>query len=289
METIEQPKFKNTAETWVKRSDSSYGFRETPNLLFIWSGLLQKVVSQSGTFLMQGRFHQRQAAIYKTEGGCVIDGVGELVLSESSCYFDHGSHDTGKLANLITEIVLAWNPNEPVDSMLEAAGKYLSENCPTQWTRVEYVDGKREKKIHRRPKWSAQQFTGELKNAIENNPSDRSGSNPFGGNALSSFFPFSKAPIDRKYERYCLVRFNEMTDAEVDQKYADQDQGELYLKQINDVIRNVGREGFPCYSSALCCRPDRRSGSLQFWINTGGSSVIDGWKTADEIESFIKG
>jgi hypothetical protein len=257
--------FKNTAEpfdpsTRTYSSPASYGFANTPMLLFVWSRLFQSIISQAGTYLLSKKFHDRQCSIYKSEGGCTIDGFGDLVLRNDSCYFD-GYHsktsekNAAKLSKLITHIVLGWDPNDPVESMLKLASSYIKVT-PDQ-----------------------------LREAIKIS----SNGGVFGGNALSSFFgwnPFSKAPIDRDYEKFCLTEISGKPVGEVDQMHADQDLGEKLLEKMDIKIQKAtpGTFLYP-----LCCRPCRQNdGSLHFWINTGRFTQIDGWKTQQEIEEFLK-
>lgn len=242
-----------------RKGPGAYEFDKAPRLLFSWSGLFQRVISQAGTYLLTGKFHDRECAIYKCEGGCNIPGVDELVLCDHSCYFDfshRGKEDQlRKLASLISEIVLAWNPEDPTDSMLAAAAKQIGVEVPV------------------------------LEDAIAKSHNG----GVFGGNALSSFFrwnPFDEAPIDRTYERFCLVKFCGKTDAEVDQKYADQDLGKSLRERINAAI--LERHGRDFYTTAMCCSPNRNGKELKFWVNTGRQTQIDGWKTQAELERFIR-
>lgn len=238
-----------------------YTFNRPSRYLFVWSRLLQTVISQAGTFMLTGKFHTQQAAIYKCEGGCVIAGVGELVLSNHSCYFDTRSRDdeikvaTEKMAKLISEIVLNWKPGDPIDSMLHLAANFVNTTVP------------------------------DLKAALEK---AQSSGGPFGGNALADFFdwnPFSDAPIDREYEKWCRVTFNKETPEQVDQSHSDVDLGRKYRDRINEHIRK-GNPG--SWTSALCCSSRRNEkGELRFWINTGGSTNIDGWKTEEQIKGFL--
>lgn len=252
-----------TTVTWRKDFTGYYKFRPAPTLLFTWSRLFQSVISQAGTFLLTGKYHDQQCSIYKCEGGCHLPGVGDLVLSKERCYFD-GSYGERKaketknlnlLSELITLIVLSWDPNDPIESMLERAASYCGSNVT------------------------------DLKKALEK--SNNGG--VFGGNALADFFdwnPFSEAPIDRKYLRFCLINFNGKTKVEVDQKFADEDLGKDLLKKINDKIRSCPKNG-KYASLAMCCSPRRSEEGLSFWINTGRSTVIDGSHTEESIKKFL--
>jgi len=182
-----------------------------------------------------------------------------LVLNKERCSFDcyHGGDKIWKqeaqLAALITDIVLNWDPNNPVDSMLKTAAKHVGIT------------------------------SDELENAIKKS----SCGGVFGGNSLSFFFdhnPFGKMVVDRKYERFCLVTYNEKTDKEVDQRFADEDLGEkLFIK-----LTKKAKESGNGYLGPLCCSPRRfENNKLHFWINTGRSTQIDGWKTQKEIEDYL--
>ena len=238
----------------------TYGFNQVPMLLFVWSGLFQKVISQAGSFIAEGKFHERECGIYKCEGGCKISGWGDLVLLSRRAYNDYGRGDKKdkvlpKLVNLITTVVLEWNPLEPIDSMLASASKVAG--CKVE----------------------------DLRAALEKNGSG----GPFGGNALSEFFnwnPFSEAPINEAYEKWCLVTICKSPEAEVDQMQYDRAQGKEYLKQMIELCRKNGTNG---YSAPMCCSPRRREdGTLGFWINTGSRTQIDGWKSEDDIKEFLK-
>jgi len=71
---------------FMKKVPGAYGFRKPTNLLLVWSNPFQSLISQAGTYLLTGKFHDRQTGIFKCEGGCNIAGVGDLVLSNDYCY-----------------------------------------------------------------------------------------------------------------------------------------------------------------------------------------------------------
>src|ERR1035437_6846778 len=73
-------------EEWER---NGYGFTRAPELMFLWSRLLQAVVSQVATYKFTKKFHERDCGIYKCEGGCVVDRVGDLVLGTRGCRFDY--------------------------------------------------------------------------------------------------------------------------------------------------------------------------------------------------------
>jgi len=258
-------KFVNESKVREKREylgDRQYTYDRPSKYLFIWSRLFQAVVSQAGTFMLTGKFHTQQSAIYKTEGGCNIPGIGDLVLAERTCYFDtyrrtkSSDNSEKRMAELISKIVLEWNPEDPIESMIKSAAERSGTTI------------------------------SDLKKALES----MSGfNNPFSGNALASFFdwnPFSDPPIDREYDKWCRITFNKESPEKVDQNYADIDLGREYRDKINALIRKASPNS---YQSALCCSPRRNDkGELSFWINTGRNTQIDGWKTELQIETFLR-
>jgi len=241
---------------------NQYTFNRPSRYLFVWSRLFQTVISQAGTYVLTGKFHTQQAAIYKCEGGCTIAGFGDLVLSRNSCYFDTYTRDdktkvaTEIMTKLISEIVLNWKPDDPIDSMLHLAANFVNTTVP------------------------------DLKSAIEKASNS---SSPFGGNALADFFdwnPFSDAPVDREYEKWCRITFNKETPEKVDQNHSDIDLGRKLREKINEHIRKANPKD---WTSAMSCSPRRdKEEKLIFWINTGRSTNIDGWKTEQQIQDFLK-
>lgn len=256
--------FKNTAIPYTpdpKRFDSpaSYGFKNTSKLLFVWSRLFQSIVSQAGTYLLTGKFHDKQCSIYKCEGGCAIPGEGDLVLTSRACYFDCFSNKKSEqkavhISKLITHIVLGWDPNDPINSMLKLASNYIKVTPE------------------------------ELNEAVKIS----SNGGVFGGNSLSAFFswnPFSEAPIDREYERFCLIKISGKSEKEIDQKHADEDLGKEFLEKLIVKIKAAMPNS---YLIPMCCSPNREGKKVSFWINTGRDTQIDGWKTQKDIEDFLK-
>ncbi len=241
--------------------------------LFQWSRALQAVVSQALTHAYFGKFHDSRCGIYKCEGGVNIPGAGEICLQNDYCYWDMGGPPDApiismchqwsrgeaaeKAAQLISKIVLEWDPMDPLESMFKSAAEFI-EITPEAFK--------------------------------EGTEKSRCGG-VFAGDALSSFFgwnPFSEAPIKRDYERFCLVNFDDKTEEEVDQMWADQDLGKELKDKINKHIRAAVSEG-TYVSTAMCCSPRRGEDGLGFWINTGRSTQIDGWKTEADIEEFLQG
>ena len=96
--------FTNSAKRLTTKRDSNeyfqaYSYDRPSPYLFLWSGLFQRIVSQVGTYLLTGKFHDEHCALYKSEGGCVIKGVGGLVLNYSGVYFE-GSREKKGLETL---------------------------------------------------------------------------------------------------------------------------------------------------------------------------------------------
>lgn len=241
------------------RTSMYYGFDCVPKLLFPWAQAFQVAVSQAATRLLTGKFHDRAAGIYKCEGGCNIPGKGDLVLYHNSCRWDHGrggDDEIRLLCKLITAMVLRFDPMEPLASIFNSAAAFLNE-----------------------------QGIGVTADEIRK-AGEKSGG-PFMGDALSDFFkhnPFSKWHHDRDYLRYCYTRFESMTDAEVDQKFADEDLGEKLMETMNESIKKASRDRFP--GTVMACSPSRKSGSLQFWVNDGREFY--GWFTEEELNEVVR-
>lgn len=235
----------------------AYGYDKISPYLFYWSVLLQKVVSQAGTWLLTGRFHDHECGIYKTEGGVHIVGVGELALLHKSCRFDGGgSHEqTRDLAEMITKIVLAFDPNDPIESLYKAGSSAAS--CKKA-ALVKAVEGSHAGGV-------------------------------FGGDALSALFdhnPFSDPPNDCKYRRFILTKFCGKSSQEVDQIFSDEDLGKDLHKRLREAVKARGcSRGW--VNDVYCCSPRRTQDGLGFWVNTGRKTQIDGWKTHAELEKFL--
>lgn len=253
---------------WIKQKSDLAGYYsyDKPSIyLFQWSRLFQSVISQVGSFIFNGKYHDQEVGIYKAEGGCRIDKFGDLVLGEKSCYFNYFNDKLKDkleiLGKLISHIVLSWEPNNPIESMLNSAIEFAHKNCSHR-TSVE-----------------------ELSECLTK---QNKASMVFGGNALADFFnwnPFCKAPIDRDYQRFCLIKFNGYTEEQVNKKFEIEDYSQLLLAEINRTIKKSGKNG---YASALCCSPKiDKDGNVIYWINTGRSTQIDYWKTEQEILDFI--
>ena len=262
---INEAKARGPIESW--ESPSSYGYDQVSPYMELWGTLLQAIVSQAGTYLLTKKFHGNQCGIYKCEGGCHIDGVGDLVLLDRSCHFDYNYSDKNEkqskaMSDLVTHIIMNWDPNDPIKSMVKVAADYI--------------------------KVPEEQLMLVLKKS--------NAGGVFGGNSLSNFFdrnPFAHYVLDPEYRRFCLVNFQNHTNEQVDLLFADEALGrELYkliLKKAQDNKANR-------YLSPMCCSPRRMKvveGSeetqLMFWINTGRSTQLDGWHTEEEIREYLKG
>lgn len=241
---------------------NAYGFDRPPKLLFNWSRLFQSVVSQAGSWVCAKKYHTKQCAISKTEGGCYIEGGGDLVLSGHSVYWDYGPRKDDKanqLAKLITAIVVNWDPMRPSDSMLEEAA------CAALIT-----------------------DHAQFEEAIR----DSSNGGVFGGNALADFFdwnPFSHPPIDEEYTRFCRVDVLKQDPAIVDLDLADKRLGRELLDKMQEKVSEARKRTGRYMPGPMCCSPSRDSeGALWFWVNTGTGTKIDGWLTREQIENFLK-
>ncbi len=231
-----------------------YGYDTPSPYLYTWSRLLQSVVSVTATKMLTDVWHDQHHAIYKCEGGCNVPGVGELVLIKDHCYWDYYSKlekQKQRCADLITAVVLKWDPENPVDSLIAAASEHIGEDIQ------------------------------ELRAAIE---LGSSGAGPFGGDALSSFFdhnPFMKFQVDRKYLRFCHTKFNDMSPKQVTRLFKDKDLGDKLLNKLNET-RGQDRGFTRRFSS---CSPKRQDGKLQFWLN---SSALYGWFTEKQVREIIQ-
>ena len=65
--------FLNDVEKIESPEPGYYGFREAPKLLCVHSRIFQALISQAGSRLLSGEFHNLEC-----EGGCLIKGVGGL-------------------------------------------------------------------------------------------------------------------------------------------------------------------------------------------------------------------
>ena len=241
--------------------DNGYGYDHPSPYLFNFSRLLQIVVSQAGTFFFTKKFHDSECGIFKSEGGCNMPGVGELVLGHQACYFEYAREDKTKaksMADMITKIVLEWQPEDPIQSMM----------------------------------LSASAFCGCTPEDLTDCVGSTRGGGVFSGDALSNFFdwnPFSEAPIQEEYEKWVWANIYKQPEKEIEERQADRALGKQLLKEMGDMLREIYPKG-EYYSGPMSCSPRRTKDSkLLFWINTGRQTQIDGWKTEEDIRAFIAG
>jgi hypothetical protein len=240
---------------------NEYRYDKPSPYLYMFGGLLQRVVAQCGTKMLSGKWMEQPTnyAIFKCEGGCRIEGHGDLVLVNSCCYFDYGYRDTeekeNKLAGLITDIVLNFDPINP-QSIIDTAAKH-----------IDVTSEELEKEL------------AKMRSGI------------FGGNALSDFFnhnPFAESPKFKMqdYEKYVRVHIYKEKEADVQFDLDARNNGRDLLKRMQDAI--IEKKGDDNYiSMPMCCSPSIDGKKISYWINTGRSTCIDGWKTEKEIQAFI--
>lgn len=243
----------------------AYGYDKPSRYLMLWGPLLQRIVSQTGTRLLTGKYHDQECGILVSEGGAQLVDVGELAMCDRFCKLHSGPRGIerdnieDKMATIITKVVLSFDPMEPVESMVKAGAAAIG------------VDEL------------------ELVAVISKS---RSGG-PFGGNALDSFFDriTEFRPRDeiwkelRPYRRFTLLKSGERDEAEVDEMFADEDLGESLLERMNAKAKQHGG-----WNQFYCCKPRRMDGELRFWVN-GSSERLGlkiGWRSQQEIERWLQ-
>jgi hypothetical protein len=250
--------FKNTSNkkeaiNWKGEIDPSFfGFDDIPRGLSLWARLFQCVVSQATTFKLKKEFHNfNDCGIHKYEGGCIVDGF-EVVLLKERCYINYGTSKKTEAAtaSMVTEVVLGWDPMDPIESMLDVAAK----------------------------------ASGCNKDSLSEVINKTGRNNPFSANPLTRFFDmsFSGPKEDREYERFCLETITATPKEKIDQMFSDRDLGTELLEKLQNKARSIGSLYIP-----LCCSPKREGDNLSFWINTGSNTNIDKWRTEEEIRGFI--
>lgn len=264
----DRERFKNTAKALSPEEyerlnfygPGRYKFDRTPQLLIHWGRLFQAVISQAGTKLLTGKYHTTECAIYKTEGGCRIAGFNDLVLRSNSCSWDYGgdNKDTlAKMVDLISHVVLKWDPCDPINTILSSAAEAIGDSVEN------------------------------LKAAVEAS----SAGGVFGGNPLSYFFdrnPFDNRddPLLDEYLRFCKIHIKGEDPKDVDQFFADKKLGKELYEKLSAKVKSNKKNG---YTSVYSCSPSRINNKLSFWVNTGRTTNLDGWRTQEEIEKFLKG
>jgi len=105
--------------------------------------LFQAILSQAGSHLLTGEFHDGPSlCIHKAEGGFLIPGRGEFIPTETSVAKDRHSYratpeDCRKLTELLSRIVMNWNPARHEDSMYEVAADHVGVTAQQLRTAVE--------------------------------------------------------------------------------------------------------------------------------------------------------
>jgi hypothetical protein len=258
-----------------KRVDSEinkYGLNGIPKLLRAWNREFQALVTITLSKLHnQGKhlpsWKEQTVGIFKYEGGCAIMGVGSLVLGNRSAYYENGK-DSTKANELISKMVVEWDPMNPVETLVRSCGDFLVNEMG--------VTGESKKvDVYRH-------LHEDLRDA-------RSQGGPFSADPLRTFFEYTLGDPETlsSYIDHCLIKYEGWTQERVDQKNGDKKLGEELLALMNRKcqIDNGGGYGL----SPLCCSPRRfDDGTLNFWINTGRSTQIDGWKTEEQIRDWVK-
>lgn len=233
-----------------------YGFTNISPFLYTWSGLLQIVLSAVASKMISGEWLYDGHGIYKCEGGITVKGLGSIVLLRDRLYHDYdhspkakAKKDIKRVQELVTKVILSWNPMKPVDSMLAAAGEYAGINFEEVKSELEKCEG----------------------------------FGPFSGDSLSSLFdhnPFAKFPEDRDYLRYCHTQISGKTEEQVNEIFRIEDLSEHLLEELNKAV-----DKYKQYGRFLCASPKTfENGNVCFWLNDGN---YFGWHTEDEINALI--
>ena len=256
--------FKNVAIPFDPASSSRYEGVDSYNLyrfknispfMYCWSRFFQTLLSMSCSKMISGEWRLDNHSIYKCEGGIAVSGLGDVVLCPDRVYLDVGGPkkekskaDLKKIQELISKIVLEWDPMDPLDSMFKSVGAFL--NVPVK----------------------------EVKEAFEKCSSP----GVFGGDSLSYLFnhnPFEKFKIDRDYLRYCMTKISGKTDEFVDEKFASEDLGDRLLDELNKEARK-----HRTYGGFLCASPSKLKNGMSFWLNDG---TYYGWHSEQEVVDLI--
>lgn len=263
--------FTNPAQR-KERTSNGYQFDMVPNLLKYWNREFQSLVAITlSKFYAKGghlpSWKDTNVTIYKFEGGCRVIGGGELVLSGSTSYYTN-RNDAVKENELITLMVLGWDPMNPIDSLVRVCGDFLNKELSVPSSKE--VD-------------TYQHLHEDFKDVMEK------ANSVFSGDPLRNFFERTSGTNElyEQYRDHCLIKYEGWSQEKLDQSKADKRIGEELLMLMNRVCNKHNNGGYGL--SPLCCSPRRsKDGSLNFWINTGRSTQIDGWKTEQEIRDWIK-
>lgn len=169
--------FHNSSKPVSTERPNCYGFTCVPSYLRFWDRLLQASVSQVSTYVLTGKFHNYTPGIYKYEGGVWV--AGKDITMFSNCVMSEPPDDKvcRIVAETVTQLVLDWEPEDPVASMLQSGldsiEKYKTADIEELSSHV-------------------------LKFAYNKSP--------FAPDALRSFFD-GVPEISKEYARYCLTKF----------------------------------------------------------------------------------
>lgn len=261
-----------------KWDGGSYRYDRPSKYLFHWGRLLQNVLSQVLSRTMGSGYHNHDPGIFKCEGGLNLIGCGHLTLHGQYCIWDsyHGGRiakvDAQFAADVISKVVLAWDPMDPIQSMFTAALEAAGIKEPG-------IDKNEDHELAQHMIKHQKRFGAIL--------------SVFGGNSLADFFnwnPFSKPPIDRPYQRWCLTNLaygNQqvaMTDADVDQLWADEDKTEALREQINEAAE---KKGGRFANRVIGMKHVREGDQVRYFINMGKDHRLQGWHDEADIKQAI--
>lgn len=109
--------------------------------------VLQGVLSQAGSHLVTGVFHDGERfSIGKAEGGFLIPSCGEFIPTGDAIMMDsfrakisprEAVEAAGMLTNLLSQIVLKWDPARHEDSLYEVAAELVGKKPAELRARVE--------------------------------------------------------------------------------------------------------------------------------------------------------
>ena len=61
------------------------------------------------------------------------------------------------------------------------------------------------------------------------------------------------------------------------------------MQKMQKRLNGIKYDEYKYHLSPMYCKGQKKDdGSINFWINTGRRTQIDGWKTQEEIEAFIR-
>ncbi len=255
----------------TKVINNKYGLNGIPKLLRVWNREFQALVTITmSKFHNQGKnlpsWDRQVIGIYKYEGGCAIFGVGSLVLGNYSAYYENRK-DNRKENELISKMVVEWDPMNPVESLVRSCGEFLIAETGV-------TDEMKKVDVY-------QHLHEDLRAALEQQ-------GVFSPDPLRDFFNISLGSDEelKRYTDHCLIKYEGWTQERVDQKNRDKALGNELLDLMVKKARELSCDTY-CLAP-LCCSPRRfDNGELRFWINTGRKTQIDGWKTEAQIRDWL--